>query len=106
MDMQFGNLSQLNWLWAVAAIGIIAAVALVRYRKNLSRFASPKLLGSLLPTGTATRTIATTVLSLAAMALLSLSLGRHSVGQNVSRSPAKGHRGHVCFGRLTQHACR
>ena len=74
MDMQFGNLEQLNWLWVVAAIGTIVTVALLRYRRNLNRFASPKLLGNLLPKGTATRTIATTVLSLAAMALLSLSL--------------------------------
>ena len=90
MDMQFGNLSQLNWLWAVAAIGVIAAVALVRYRRNLNRFASPKLLRSLLPKGTATRTIATTVLSLTAMALLSLSLVDIRWGKTSREVPQKG----------------
>ena len=90
MDMQFGNLAQLNWLWAVAAIGIIVTVALVRYRRNLNRFASPKLLGNLLPKGTATRTIATTMLSLAAMALLSLSLVDVRWGKTLREVPQKG----------------
>ena len=90
MDIQFGNLSQLNWLWAVAAIGIVVTVALIRYRRNLNRFASPKLLGNLLPKGAGTRTIAATVLPLAAMALLSLALVDVRWGKTSREVPQKG----------------
>ena len=90
MDMQFGNLSQLNWLWAVAAIGVIVTVALVRYRQTSTGSRVQAMLGSLLPKGTATRTIATTVLSLAAMALLSLSLVDIRWGKTSREVPQKG----------------
>ena len=90
MDIQFGNLAQLNWLWAVAAIGIIAAGALFRYRQNLKRFASPEMLGKILPKGSAKRTVAATIFSLAAMALLSLSLVDIRWGKTSREVPQKG----------------
>ena len=90
MDIQFGNLAQLNWLWAVAAIGLVVSVAAIRYRQNLKRFASPKMLGNLLPKGAGKRTVATTVLSLAAMALLSLSLVDIRWGKTLREVPQKG----------------
>ena len=90
MDIQFGNLSQLNWLWAVASIGIIVAVAMVRYRQNLKRFATANLIGDLLPKGLTGRTATTTILSLVAMVLLTFSLVDVRWGKTLREVPQKG----------------
>ena len=90
MDIQFGNLEQLNWLWVVAAIGIVAAVTLFSYRRNLNRFATPNLIGNLLPKGSMTRKAVGALLSLVAMALLALSLVDIRWGKTSREVPQKG----------------
>ncbi|WP_147274281.1 VWA domain-containing protein, partial [Bremerella cremea] len=44
MDIQFGNLSSLNWLWIVAAVVGVLAVAIVARHRALARFATANLL--------------------------------------------------------------
>ena len=90
MDIQYGNLAQLNWLWAVAAIGVITALAVFRYRQNLKRFATADLIGGLLPKGSTRRTVTTTIVSLVAMVLLTFSLVDVRWGKTLREVPQKG----------------
>ena len=90
MDIQFGNLAQLNWLWAVAGIGIVTTVAMLRYRNNLMRFATANLLAKLLPQGWTRRTAVTTTISLAAMVLLAFSLSDIRWGETWREVPQRG----------------
>ena len=90
MDIQFGNLAQLNWLWAVAAIGFVVFIAMIRYRKSLKRFATANLLTRLFPKSQGRRAIAATAISLVAMALLVVSLVDVRWGKTQREVPQRG----------------
>ncbi len=90
MDIQFGNLSQLAWLWLVAlciAAVIYAAVAQVKARK---RFATANLIRRVLPPTRLFRLAVGTMLVSAAMVLLVVALVDIRWGKVWREVPQKG----------------
>src|SRR5437868_12756548 len=74
MDIQFGNLNQLGWLWLVAICVAAAVFAEIARRRARTRFATSNLLRSVLPVrGSVSRNLAT-VLPTAALALMVVAL--------------------------------
>ncbi len=74
MDIHFGNLSQLHWLWLVALCLAAAIFAAVVQRRARIHFATANLLRRVLPQRNTVRRNVATVLALAALALMVLAL--------------------------------
>src|SRR5262245_47710507 len=90
MDIQYGNLNQLNWLWLVAACVAAAVFAAVARRRARSQFATANRLARLCPaTGGVRRAISTMVVT-AAMALLVVALVDIRWGRVTHDVPQKG----------------
>lgn len=90
MDIHYGNLSQLNWLWLVAACVAVAAFAAVARRRARLHFATANLLGRLCPaTGTARRVVSGLLVT-GAMALLVVALVDIRWGRVTHEVPQKG----------------
>jgi uncharacterized protein YegL len=90
MDVQFGNLNQLYWLWLVGLCLVAAAFAAVARRRARTRFATANLLRSVLPLrGSVGRTLAT-VLALGSLALMVMSLIDIRWGKVWREVPQKG----------------
>lgn len=90
MDVQFGNLNQLNWLWLVGLCVAVAVFAAIARRRARTRFATANLLRSVVPLrGSVGRSLAT-VLSTAALALMVLSLIDVRWGKVWREVPQKG----------------
>src|SRR3954462_2586108 len=74
MDVQFGNLNQLSWLWLVALCLAVAIFAAIARRRARTRFATANLLRSVFPLrGSVGRNVAT-VLATGALALMVVAL--------------------------------
>jgi Ca-activated chloride channel family protein len=90
MDVQFGNLDQLNWLWLVAICLAVAVFAAIARRRARIRFATANLLRSVLPLrGSVGRNVAT-VLATAALALMVVALIDVRWGKVWREVPQKG----------------
>jgi Ca-activated chloride channel family protein len=74
MDIHFGNLSQLHWLWLVAVCVAAAVFAAVARRRAQTQFATSNLIRRLLPVKRTFRSAFGTLLVAAAMASLVLAL--------------------------------
>lgn len=70
MDIQIGNLNQLNWLWLVVLCVAVVAFAAVAQRRARSRFATANLIRRVLPPARALRRAVGTTLVVAAMVLM------------------------------------
>ncbi|MEE2826123.1 MAG: VWA domain-containing protein [Planctomycetota bacterium] len=90
MDIQFGHLNQLNWLWLVAAVGAAVTAAWVYRRHALRRFATSDLLARLLPKNRSRRRFFRTATALAAMAFLVIGLVDIRWGKTWKEVPQKG----------------
>ena len=82
MDIQFGNISSLWWIWTVATAIVVMVAALVARRSAVKRFATPNLIARVLPYSGWKRSslrIACLALALLAMvgALLDVRWGRN-----------------------------
>ena len=82
MDIQFGNISSLWWIWTVAIAIVVMVSALVTRRSAVKRFATPNLIARVLPHSGWKRSslrIACLALALLAMvgALLDVRWGRN-----------------------------
>src|SRR4051812_28884913 len=90
MDVQFGNLNQLDWLWLVALCVAIAVFAAIARRRARTRFATANLLRSVVPLrGSVGRSVAT-VLAMGAMALMVVALIDVRWGKVWREVPQKG----------------
>lgn len=74
MDVQFGNLSQLGWLWLVAVCGAAAVFAAAMRRRALKQFATANLMNRVLPQRDSVRRNLATFLVLGAIALMVVAL--------------------------------
>ena len=90
MDIQIGNLSQLNWLWLLALCLATAAFAAVAQRRARTRFATANLIARVLPPYRTFRRAAGTTLLVAAMAMMALALVDVRWGKVWRDVPQKG----------------
>jgi Ca-activated chloride channel family protein len=90
MDVQFGNLNQLNWLWLVGLCLAVAVFAAIARRQARTRFATANLLRSVFPLrGSVGRNVAT-VLATGALALMVVALIDVRWGKVWREVPQKG----------------
>src|SRR3954462_2298413 len=90
MDVQFGNLNQLSWLWLVALCLAVAIFAAIARRRARTRFATANLLRSVFPLrGSVGRNVAT-VLATGALALMVVALIDVRWGKVWREVPQKG----------------
>ncbi len=90
MDIQFGNLSQLNWLWLVAACVVISAAAAIIQRRARVRYATANLLRQMMPKRNNARRATTAILTTLALILLVVSLLDIRWGKVWREVPQKG----------------
>ncbi|HVT30841.1 MAG TPA: VWA domain-containing protein [Lacipirellulaceae bacterium] len=90
MDIHFGNLNQLHWLWLVAACVAAAVFAAVARRRAQTRFATANLVRRLLPSQRTFRSTFGTILVAAAMALLVVALIDVRWGKVWHKVPQRG----------------
>ncbi len=90
MDIHYGNLGQLNWLWLPAICVVAAAIAGLARRRARVRFATANLIRRVLPpASTLTRAVGTTLVT-AAMAMMILALVDVRWGKVWRDVPQKG----------------
>jgi len=90
MDIQFGNLANLQWLWLIALVITVLIVAAVARRRALARFATANLIDQLIPPGGRIRRLAKAALILASMAAMVLALVDIRWGKAWRDVPQKG----------------
>jgi Ca-activated chloride channel family protein len=90
MDIQVGNVANLQWLWLLALVAAVLAVAAVLRRRALARFATANLIGQLIPAGGRVRRVAKAVLVLASLAAMVLALIDVRWGKTWRDVPQKG----------------
>ncbi len=90
MDIQIGNLSQLNWLWLVAACVVVSAAAAIFQRRARIRYATANLLRQVIPKRNSARGATTAVLTTLTLALLVVSLLDIRWGKVWREVPQKG----------------
>jgi Ca-activated chloride channel family protein len=90
MDVQFGNLNQLDWLWLVAICLAAAVFAAIFRQRARTRFATANLLRRVVPLrGSVGRNLAT-VLAMSALALMVVALIDVRWGKVWREVPQKG----------------
>ncbi|QEG37180.1 VWA domain-containing protein [Bythopirellula goksoeyrii] len=90
MDIQFGNVTQLNWLW-LAGLALAAVVFAAGARRQARmRFATANLIHRVLPTSGKFRTALCATLVIAAMSLMVLALVDVRWGKVSREVPQKG----------------
>ncbi len=90
MEIEYGQLENLNWLWLVAAIGIVVACAIVWHRRKLMEFATPNLLAQLVNRFGLTRKLVSCSLSLLALVAIVIGLVDIRWGKTWREIPQKG----------------
>jgi len=90
MDVQYGNLSQLAWLWLVGACLLIALGAALMQRRALTRFATVNLLRQVMPKRNNLRRSLSTLLVTGALALMVAALVDIRWGKVWREVPQKG----------------
>ncbi|MGI9474068.1 MAG: VWA domain-containing protein [Rubripirellula sp.] len=69
-DIEIGNSANLNWLWLILGLALLAVFAVAWQRRAAKRFASNDMLKRLLPSQGLARSVASITIVLAAMTLL------------------------------------
>ncbi len=90
MDIQYGNVSQLNWLWLIALGAAAVSLAAVARRRARTRFATANLVGRAVPRGRSLRRAIASTLLAAAMAMMVLALVDIRWGKVWRDVPQKG----------------
>ena len=90
MDIQFGNLSQLGWLWLVVLLLVLIAMAGVLRRRALRRFATPNRLRALIPPTSTARRFVKTALLVSSLIAMILALVDIRWGKTWREVPQKG----------------
>jgi Ca-activated chloride channel family protein len=90
MDIHYGNLSQLNWLWLVALCVAAAALAAMAQRRARKRFATANLIRRVLPLARSLRGIIGTTLVTTSLAMMVLALVDIRWGKVWRDVPQKG----------------
>lgn len=90
MDIHFGNLSQLHWLWLVAACVAVAAVAAVARYRARTRLATANLIRRMLPSTRSQRRAVGTALIAASMVMMVAALVDVRWGKVWRDVPQKG----------------
>ncbi|WP_345092586.1 VWA domain-containing protein [Bremerella cremea] len=90
MDIQFGNLSSLNWLWIVAIVVGVMMMAMVARRRALARFATSNLIPLFAPKGGTVRHIVKFFLLTGALVAMVLALVDIRWGKTWREVPQRG----------------
>ncbi len=90
MDIQYGQLENLSWLWLVAGLMLIALIATFRKHRALAQFATPNLLSTLLPPASRKRGWISTMLTLASLIGIVIGLIDIRWGKTWRDVPQKG----------------
>jgi len=90
MDIQYGDLRQLTWLWLIPLCAAATVYALAAARSARNRFATPNLIGRLLPPLSIGRLCGTTLLACAALAAMALALVDIRWGKEWQEVPQQG----------------
>jgi Ca-activated chloride channel homolog len=90
MDIHFGNLSQLHWLWLIGLCMLAAVAATVARRRARTRFATANLIRRVLPPARAVRRSLGTLLVTGALAMMVLALVDIRWGKVWRDVPQKG----------------
>lgn len=90
MDVQFGNLGQLAWLWLVGACLLVTIAAAIIQRRAMMRFATVNLLRQVVPKRNNLRRNVSTLLVTGALALMVVALIDIRWGKVWREVPQKG----------------
>ncbi len=90
MDIQFGNLQQLSWLWLVLLVGIVLVAAMMVRRRAIKQFATINLMPQLFPNSLSRRLVLKSLVTVAAMSLLVIALVDARWGKTWREVPQKG----------------
>jgi Ca-activated chloride channel family protein len=90
MDIQFGNLQQLSWLWLVLVVVLVLAVTGIIQRRAIKQFATANLMPRLFPNNRAHRLVLKSFVTTAVMSLLVLALIDIRWGKTWREVPQKG----------------
>ena len=90
MDIQFGNLQQLTWLWLVFIVVVILIAAGIVWRRAINQFATANLMPRLFPHDHAHRLILKSLVTAAVMSLLVVALIDIRWGKTWREVPQKG----------------
>lgn len=90
MDIQFGNLAQLNWFWLVLIVAVVLATATVFRRRAINKFATNNLLSRLFPRSMSHRLLVKSLVTLTVMSLLIIGLIDVRWGKSWREVPQKG----------------
>lgn len=90
MDIQFGNLNQLAWLWLPAVAFATALIAVEARRRARIRFATANLIGRIVPVSSNVRNGLSALLAIGAMILMATALVDVRWGKVSRTVPQKG----------------
>lgn len=74
MDIQYGQLANLHWLWLVLIIAVVTITAISLHQRAVTQFATPNLLGRLIRGNQFSKSIVSTIFTLSALVLLVIAL--------------------------------
>lgn len=74
MDIQYGQLANLGWLWLVFLIAIVTFIAIALHQRAIASFATPNLLPQWIGGNQAGKSIASSILTVLALILLVIAL--------------------------------
>ncbi|MDA7902220.1 VWA domain-containing protein [Mariniblastus sp.] len=90
MNIQFGNLEQLNWLWLVSTVLVVTVITGYTHRRSLKRFATANLLPEVFPTASSFHGRVRSTLTILALLFLTLALVDIRWGKTWRDVPQKG----------------
>ncbi|MDC0284078.1 VWA domain-containing protein [Mariniblastus sp.] len=90
MNVQFGNLEQLNWLWLVSIVFVVTVVTGCNHRKSLKKFATANLFPNVFPTANSLHGRIRSTLTILALLFLTLALVDIRWGKTWRDVPQKG----------------
>lgn len=90
MEIEYGQLENLNWLWLVAVIGIGVACATVWHRRALMEFATPNLLDKIVDRFGLAKKLISFALSITALIAIVVALIDIRWGKTWREVPQKG----------------
>lgn len=90
MDIQYGQLESLNWLWLVVLVAVVTTAAVIVHRRAMLQFATPNLIGQLVSPSRSVKKITSIALTLLALALIVVGLVDIRWGKAWREVPQKG----------------
>ena len=90
MNIQYGNLLQLSWLWLVLIVGLVLFVSAMARRRAIKKFATANLVQRLFPSRFANRQTIRSLVTIAALCLLVVGLVDVRWGKRWREVPQKG----------------